>query len=119
MKLDVSRCTLSSFFKCSLMLGSVVIFQACDQQQVKPAQEGQATSEEGVKISTANTKADVVTVSAKSLTQVAGQATVPVEADLNPRTVPEDAKHLLAAIILKSIVMAALRLVLKVRQNLF
>lgn len=92
MKLDVSRCTLSSFFKCSLVLGSVVILQACDQQQVKPEQESQATSEEGVKISTANTKADVVTVSAKSLTQVAGQATVPVEADLNPATVPEDAK---------------------------
>ena len=92
MKLDVSRCTLSSFFKCSLVLGSIVILQACDQQQVKPEQESQAASEEGVKISAANTKADVVTVSAKSLTQVAGQATLPAEADLNPATVPEDAK---------------------------
>ena len=88
MKLDVSRCTLSSFFKCSLVLGSIVILQACDQQQVKPEQESQAASEEGVKISAANTKADVVTVSAKSLTQVAGQATLPAEADLNPATVP-------------------------------
>ncbi|WP_244783103.1 hypothetical protein [Acinetobacter sp. F-1] len=92
MKLDVSSCTLSSFFKFGLMLGGMGILQACDQQQVKPEQESQATSEEGVKISAANTKADVVTVSAKSLTQVAGQATLPAEADLNPATVPEDAK---------------------------
>lgn len=88
MKLDVSRCTLSSFFKCSLVLGSMGILQACDQRQVKPEQESQTTSEEGVKISAAN----VVTVSAKSLTQVAGQATLPVDADLNPVTVPDDAK---------------------------
>src|SRR5690606_18436620 len=92
MKLDVSRCTLSSFFKCSLVLGRVVILQAGDQKQVKHEQESQAASEEGVKISAANTKADVVTVSAKSLTQVAGQATLPVDADLNPVTVPDDAK---------------------------
>src|SRR5690606_34292527 len=92
MNLDVSRCTLSSSFRRSLVLGSMVILQACDQQQVKPEQESQATPEEGVKISAANTKADVVTVSAKSLTQVAGQATLPAEADLNPATVPEDAK---------------------------
>lgn len=94
MKLDVSSCTLSSFFKFGLMLGGVGILQACDQHQVKPEQEDQqeAVEEEGVKVSAANTTAGVVAVSAKSLTQAVGLAAVPVEADLNPTTVPDYAK---------------------------
>ncbi|WP_216935150.1 MULTISPECIES: hypothetical protein [unclassified Acinetobacter] len=92
MKLDASFCTLSRFLKCSLVLGSMGILPACHQQQVKPEQESQAVSEEGVKISAANTTADVVASSAKSLTQVAAQARLPLETDLNPPTVPDDAK---------------------------
>ena len=94
MKVDISRFTSSNFLKCSLILGSVVILQACDQHQVKPEQEDQqeAVEEEGVKVSAANTTAGVVAVSAKSLTQAVGQAAVPVEADLNPTTVPDYAK---------------------------
>ena len=53
MKVDISRFTSSNFLKCSLILGSVVILQACDQHQVKPEQEDQqeAVEEEGVKVS--------------------------------------------------------------------
>ena len=93
MKLDVSRCTLSSFFTCSLILGNMAMLQGCDQRPVKPEQDSQVILEEGVKISAANTQADVAPVNAKSLTQVAGQATFPVENDLNPVVVPDYAKQ--------------------------
>lgn len=93
MKLDVSSCTLSSFFKFGLMLGGMGMLQACDRHQVKPEQELQAESgQEGVKISAANAQPDVVPVSAKSLTQVAGQATLRAETESNLAVVPDYAK---------------------------
>lgn len=93
MKLGVSSCTLSSFFKFGLMLGSIGLLQACDRHEVKLEPDSQTEAEqEGGRISAANVPPEVVPVSAKSLTQVAGQATLRAETDLNPVVVPDYAK---------------------------
>lgn len=96
MKLDTSYCTLNSGLRLSLVLGSVLALQACDKHQVKPEQDTQdAVVQEGVSISAANAQSNVVTVAAQSLTQVAAQTRLPLETDLNPPTVPDDAKKLI------------------------